>query len=218
MRCRDHRRPRTGCDQNALARARTGDDAQVESAPRRSGNRWTLRLEDDDARRSRRRLARAREQATRDTRRPGRLPRSAHPPSRSCDAQRTASPRASRGVGPAKPALTRASALFAGGARSNSSKPKLRSDAHARPRIAEQLDQAIGEPDDAGAILRAPAGEALEQLRRCPDRRGDAGQQLGKHRRIAQSQVESLARHRMQRLRRVADQHRARGDRCRGRA
>ena len=39
---------------------------------------------------------------------------------------RRLSPRARRGVGPAKPALTRARALFAGGDRSNNRRPRLR--------------------------------------------------------------------------------------------
>ncbi len=54
---------------------------------------------------------------------------------------------------------------------------------------------------------RHPAKRASSPA--APASAGSAGDQLREHRRIAQPQVEALAGHRVQRLRGVADQHRA---------
>ncbi len=57
-----------------------------------------------------------------------------------------------------------ASALFAGGVRSNNSNPRLRARPMPGRLIAEQLDEAVGKADHAAAIAGAPGFETREQL------------------------------------------------------
>ena len=75
------------------------------------------------------------------------------------DVHSSGRPRASRGMRPAKPQLTRDSARLAAGLRSNSSSPKLRTSADARRVAAEEFHEPVGEARDAAAVLGAPRGE-----------------------------------------------------------
>src|SRR5215472_3311380 len=79
------------------------------------------------------------------------------------------------------------------------------------PAVAEELHQRVGKADDPEAIACTPGGEALQQ-RRCTDVAARVDYDLSQHRRIAQPEVEALPGHRMQGLRRVADEHGARRD------
>ena len=78
---------------------------------------------------------------------------------------RTGNPRANRGEGPPNPALTLARALFAGGARSNISKPRLRNS----PAPGRELPNNLTSPSvkrTTPQIGRTPRSETTEQLRR----------------------------------------------------
>ena len=117
-----------------------------------------------------------------------------------------------------KPRLTRLSARLAGGSRSNSSSPASRAAPASRVRTREGSHQRIGEAaprhrDRArGRPRSAPARQQL------PGSAGPIGcqlQQLGQLGRITQPEVEALPRHRMQRLRGIAQQHDARRHRPR---
>ena len=122
----------------------------------------------------------------------------------------SAGPRANRRSDrPPNPALTaRASALFAGGARSNISNPGCAVSPH-QAATAKQLNQPIREADHAPPIAarhsakrRSSSGAPTSAIGVC--------NHLGKHGRISQPKVEPLPRDRMQRLRGVPDQHGAR--------
>ena len=125
-------------------------------------------------------------------------------------------PRARRGMRPAKPQLTRDSARLAAGLRSNSSKPKLRT----RPRPGRSLPKSFTRP----SVKRVTpwrssarhAAEARQQLGEIRVADGGACQHLGERGRVAQAQVETLAGHRVQRLRGIADEHHAPGHGFRG--
>ena len=123
-----------GVPQQALAGARQRDHARIERRPAAAGA-GGVRLEQRHVQQPRRAPA-----APPRRRRPGRRRRSS-----TSNMRAAGRPRARRGIGPANPALTRASALLAGGARSNMSRPRLRSRPTPGRAIAEQLHQRVGE-------------------------------------------------------------------------
>ncbi|MBK7330889.1 MAG: hypothetical protein IPI87_00050 [Betaproteobacteria bacterium] len=85
--------------------------------------------------------------------------------------------------------------------------------AHERQVGTEKVHEPVRERDAGPAVL-APAGDVVVEHRACPDRLarrpGDHALQFP---RVAQAHVEALPRHRVQRLRGVADRDDARGDR-----
>ena len=130
------------------------------------------------------------------------------------DVHSSGRPRARRGMRPAKPQLTRDSARLAAGLRSNSSSPKLRTSPKPRCVAAEQFHETVGETRDA---LRSSARQAANLPNNSPtsghEIRTGPGlrQHLRERGRVAQPEIESLARHRVQCLRGVADEHHASG-------
>ena len=86
--------------------------------------------------------------------------------------------------------------------------PRLRRLAQHAERRREQAHEAVGERDDAAAIGLAPVGVVLQQCRIARiGRAGHApvGDDFGQAHRVAQAQVEALARDRVQALRGIAD-------------
>ena len=111
--------------------------------------------------------------------------------------------------------VRRANSCLTGRSRSNSSEAGGAQRPRRREWKTEAAHQRIGEAHDRVAVGPPPGGIALEQRRRARVGRGAIrrhffGEQFGERGDVAQRQVESLSRDRMQALRGVAEDHRAR--------
>ena len=116
---------------------------------------------------------------------------------------------------PANPQLTRDRARLAAGLRSNNSRPKLRT----TPRPGRSLPKSFTSPSVKRVTpWRSSARHSAKRANNSREirRRGGAGQHFGQGRGVAQPEVEALPGHRVQRLRGIADEHDAPGDRIRG--